>query len=40
VITASLDLNSARTAEINALQEYQSARVALANASGAVQDLP
>jgi|HubBroStandDraft_6_1064221.scaffolds.fasta_scaffold50095_2 outer membrane protein len=40
VITASLDLDSARTAEINALQEYQSARVALANASGAVQDLP
>jgi len=40
VITASLDLDSARTAEINALQEYHSARVALANAGGAVQDLP
>jgi outer membrane protein len=40
VITASLDLDSARTAEITALQEYHSARVALANASGAVQDLP
>ncbi|HZS58574.1 MAG TPA: TolC family protein [Gemmatimonadaceae bacterium] len=40
VITASLDLDSARTAEINALQLYHSARVALANASGAVQDLP
>ena len=40
VITASLDLDGARTAEISALQEYHSARVALANASGAVQDLP
>jgi outer membrane protein len=40
VITASLDLDSARTALVNALQEYQSARVALANAGGAVQDLP
>jgi outer membrane protein len=40
VITASLDLDSARTAEVDALQQYQAARVALANASGAVQDLP
>jgi outer membrane protein len=40
VITASLDLDSARTAEVDALQQYQDARVALANASGAVQDLP
>jgi outer membrane protein len=40
VITASLDLDSARTAEVLAFQEYQTARVALANASGAVQDLP
>jgi outer membrane protein len=40
VITASLDLNTSRTAEVEALHQYQSARVSLANASGAVQDLP
>ncbi len=40
VITAFIDLNSARTGEIDALSQYQSARVALAQATGAVQDLP
>jgi outer membrane protein len=40
VITASLDLNSARTQEVNALASYQAARVSLARATGAVTELP
>jgi outer membrane protein TolC len=40
VITASLDLDSARTAEIDALSNFHLARVALAQATGTVQDLP
>lgn len=40
VITASLELNSARTLVVDALTAYQSARVALARAEGAVTALP
>lgn len=40
VITASLDLNSARTQQVTALTSYQSARVSLARATGAVTELP
>jgi outer membrane protein len=40
VITASLDLNGARTLQVDALANYQSARVALALATGSVTDLP
>lgn len=40
VITASLDLNGARTQVIDALTAYQSARVSLAQAQGAVTTLP
>jgi outer membrane protein TolC len=40
VITASLALNSARNVAIDALTAYQSARVALAHAEGAVTALP
>jgi len=40
VITASLSLTSARTALIDALTNYQNARVALARAQGAVTTLP
>ena len=40
VITASLDLNGARTLQVDALTNYQSARVALALATGSVTDLP
>jgi len=40
VITASLDLNSARTLQVSALTSYQSARVSLARATGTVTELP
>jgi len=40
VITASLDLNGARTQVVDALTAYQSARVSLAQAQGAVTTLP
>jgi outer membrane protein len=40
VITASLDLNNARTQQVNALTSYQTARVSLARAIGAVTELP
>jgi outer membrane protein len=40
VITASLDLNNSRTLEIDALVAYESARVALARATGTVTQLP
>jgi outer membrane protein len=40
VITASLELNSARTQLVDALTAYHSARVALARAEGAVTALP
>jgi outer membrane protein TolC len=40
VITASLDLNSSRNQVIDALTAYQSARVSLAQAEGAVTSLP
>jgi outer membrane protein TolC len=40
VITASLSLTSARTALVDALTNYQNARVALARAQGAVTKLP
>ncbi len=40
VITASLDLNSARTLQVNALTSYQAARVSLARATGSVTELP
>jgi outer membrane protein TolC len=40
VITASLDLNSARTLQVSALTGYQSARVSLARATGSVTELP
>jgi outer membrane protein len=40
VITASLDVNSSRTQVVDALTAYQSARVALAQAEGAVTSLP
>jgi len=40
VITASLDLNSSRNQVIDALTAYQSARVSLAQAQGAVTTLP
>ncbi len=40
VITASLDLNSARTQLVDALTKYQSARVSLARATGSVTELP
>jgi outer membrane protein TolC len=40
VITASLALTSARTAVIDALTNYQAARVALARAQGAIATLP
>jgi len=40
VITAEQDVDSARTAYIDAVYNYQLARVALAQALGAVQDLP
>jgi len=40
VITASLSLTDARTAAIDALTNYQSARVALARAEGTVTTLP
>ncbi len=39
VITASLSLNDARNLEIDALTNYQSARVAFAHAGGSVTDL-
>jgi outer membrane protein TolC len=39
VITASLTLNNARTALVNALASYQSSRVALARAEGTVSQL-
>lgn len=40
VITASLDLNNARTLQIDALTNYESARVSLARATGTVTQLP
>jgi outer membrane protein TolC len=40
VITASLDLNGARTLQVDALTNYQAARVALALATGSVTELP
>jgi outer membrane protein TolC len=40
VITASLSLNAARTAHVDALAAYHAARVALARAEGAVTELP
>jgi outer membrane protein len=40
VITASLSLNAARTAYVDALAAAQSARVALARAQGVVTELP
>jgi outer membrane protein TolC len=40
VITAALALNGARTQEIDALNGYQTARVALARATGTVTSLP
>ncbi len=40
VITAELALDAARTQEIDALTNYQSARVALARATGSVTSLP
>ena len=40
VVTASQSLTAARTAYVDALSSYQSARVALARAQGAVTDLP
>jgi outer membrane protein TolC len=40
VITASLDLNSARTLQVNALTNYQAARLSLARATGTVTELP
>jgi len=40
IITASLDLNAARTAQVNARTAFQSARVSLARAQGAITELP
>ncbi len=40
VITAALSLNAARTARVDALTAYQSARVSLARAQGALTELP
>jgi outer membrane protein len=40
VITASLELNSARTLQVDAQVNYQAARVSLANATGSVTGLP
>jgi len=40
VITASLSLNGARTAAVDALTAYQTARVSLARAQGSLTDLP
>jgi outer membrane protein TolC len=40
VITASQDLNAARTLQVNALTAYQNARVGLAHAVGTITDLP
>jgi outer membrane protein TolC len=40
VITASLDLNGARTLQVDAQANFQAARVALALATGSVTDLP
>jgi outer membrane protein len=40
VITASQDLNAARTREVDALTAYQNARVGLANSIGTIMDLP
>jgi outer membrane protein TolC len=40
VITASFSLNAARTAYVDAIASYQSARVALARAEGAITELP
>jgi outer membrane protein len=40
VITASLSLNAARTAAVDARTAYQTARVSLARAQGALTDLP
>jgi len=40
VITASLSLNGARTAAVDALTAYQAARVSLARAQGSLTDLP
>lgn len=40
VITASQDLNAARTREVDALTSYQLARVGLARAIGTILDLP
>ncbi|MDF1504011.1 TolC family protein, partial [Roseisolibacter sp. H3M3-2] len=40
VVTASVSLNGARTAYVDALTQYQSARVALARAQGDVTRLP
>jgi outer membrane protein TolC len=40
VITASLDLNAARTAQVNARTGFQTARVSLARAQGSITQLP
>jgi outer membrane protein TolC len=40
VITASLDLNAARTAQVNARTAFQTARVSLARAQGSITELP
>ncbi|AHG89974.1 outer membrane efflux protein [Gemmatirosa kalamazoonensis] len=40
VITASLSLNAARTASVDALTAYQTARVSLARAQGSLTELP
>ena len=40
VITASLDLNAARTAQVNARTNFQTARVSLARAQGSITQLP
>ena len=40
VITASLSLNAARTAAVDAQTAYQTARVSLARAQGALTELP
>jgi outer membrane protein TolC len=40
VITASLDLNNARTLQVTAQANYHTARVSLARATGTVTELP
>ena len=40
VITASLSLNAARTGAVDARTSFQTARVALARAQGAITELP